>query len=190
MDKYHEMCATIASLIHQSVRCTGLEQQNQWQAARLMEYEQRFRILSNVHKIIADSWKRVFAEQEAKMKQEENKISENVIDLEERKKLLMAGKEPPGGGNWLSKLPKGTRFLASRKSLNDSSLGDYFIGSDPTKMPAVFLGFELNHRDGGFRFVDPVKFSKDYEFFMTIEAEFRDDGTDVQTGGVEGDGQS
>jgi hypothetical protein len=129
-------------------------------------------------------------ELEDKMKQEENKISENVIDLEERKRLLMAGKEPPGGGNWLAKLPKGTRFLANRRSLNDSSLCDFFIGSDPTKMPAVFLGFELNHRDGGFRFVDPVKFSRDYEFFMTIETEFQDDGTDVQTGGVEGDGQS
>lgn len=120
-----------------------------------------------------------------KIQEEEDKG--NVIDLNEAR-LKFATKEPPGEGNWLSKLDKGTRFLAAKKNDFEEVLYDFFVGSDPKQMPAVFLGFELNHRDGGFRFVDPVKFSRKYTMYMTIEAT-TDDGNPVPTGTMEGNGE-
>lgn len=121
--------------------------------------------------------------------QEEKDIKDNIVDLQEAR-LALASKEPPKGGNWLSNLAQGTRFLASQKSNGNSTLYDFMVGTDPTKMPAVMLGYELGHRDGGFRWVDPVKFSRDYEFFMTIEVEQDNGSTEIQTGRVDSDGQS
>lgn len=113
---------------------------------------------------------------------------DNIINFEEAR-LKLASQEPPSG-NWLSRLPFETRFLASRKSTNDATLLDFLVASDPKDNPFVFLGYELSHREGGFRFVDPVKFSKDYEFFCTIKTEVKaNDGITVETGGVEGDGK-
>lgn len=130
----------------------------------------------------------ILREEEMKKLQEE-KNTADIINLEEAR-LALAGKDPPGSGsNWLSKMEKGSRFLASRRSMGDCILLDFCIGSDPKAMPAVFMGFELNHKDGGFRFVDPVKFSRDYEFYMTLEVRPEDDGNSIPTGTVEGDGE-
>ena len=74
-----------------------------------------------------------------------------------------------GGGNWLRNMAHGTRFLARRNSMNDSKLCDFVVASDPRAMPAVFLGEEINSREGGFRFVDPDRFIRDYSFYMTLE---------------------
>lgn len=122
-----------------------------------------------------------------KKQQEEKDIKDNIISLDEAR-LRMAAKEPPNGGNWLSKLEKGTRFLASRRQTSEATLGDFLVASDPKAMPAIFLGFELSSQQGGFRFVDPVKFCQQYDYFMTIEVE-PNDSPDVQTGRVEGDGE-
>lgn len=123
--------------------------------------------------------------------QEEQDIKDNIIDFEVVK-AKMGTKEPPPG-NWLSRLAKGTRFLASVKNTDDPMLMDFLIASDPKMMPAVFIGFELNHPNGGFRFVDPIKFSKKYDFYMTIEAELeeKEDGNnpEVPEGTVGGDGK-
>lgn len=115
---------------------------------------------------------------------------DTIINFEEAR-LKLAAKEPPQGGNWLSRLPFETRFLASRKNNSDSTLSDFLIASDPTKMPFVYLGYELNHPSGGFRFVDPIRFSRDYELFCTIDNKEQENGnsTAVETGGVEGDGK-
>jgi hypothetical protein len=114
-----------------------------------------------------------------------NTKEDNVIDLEEA--VRARRKKDPPGGNWLAELPKDTRFLASLNAGGGSTLGDFLIGTDPKQMPAVLLGFELAHRDGGFRWVDPVKFSRDYTFFMTVE--INGHGPEVQDGRVEGDGK-
>lgn len=120
--------------------------------------------------------------------QEDKDISDNIIDLQEAR-LALASKEPPKGGNWLSRLTSGTRFLASWKVENNSTLHDFVVGTDPTQMAAVLLGYELANRNGGFRWVDPVKFSRDYDFYMTIEVD-QDGSSPIQTGRMEGDGQS
>lgn len=117
---------------------------------------------------------------------------DKIINFEEAR-LKLAPKEPPQGGNWLSRLPFETRFLASKKNTNDAALMDFIIASDPTQLAAVYLGYELNHRDGGFRWFDPVKFSRDYEFYMTIETRVEQEngnGITVETGGVVGDGET
>jgi len=85
--------------------------------------------------------------------------------------LFRAGAEPPDD-NWLSRLEKGTRFLAKRKGQTPSpELGDFVVASDPTQMKAVFLGYDMNNPTGGFRFVDPVVFSKQYELYDIIQTQ-------------------
>lgn len=123
-----------------------------------------------------------------KKQQEEKDISDNIISLDQAR-LKFAIKEPPDGGNWLSKLPVGTRFLASLKNMNGSKLYDFLVASDPTKMPAVLLGVDLGNR-GGFEWHDPVRFSQGYNHYMNIETETEDGSTPIQTGRVEGDGTS
>lgn len=122
-----------------------------------------------------------------KKQQEEQDIKDNIISLDEVR-LKMAAKEPPKGGNWLSNLEKGTRFLCSRRQTNDPVLGDFLVGSDPKAMSAVFLGYELNHRDGGFKFFDPVKFCQIYDLFMILEVEIENGSPEIRTGTVESDG--
>lgn len=119
--------------------------------------------------------------------QEEADNKRNVIDLQEAR-LALASKEPPKGGNWLSNLKSGTRFLASKKS-QDYMLGDFMVATDPTKMQAVLLGFDLGSPRGCFNWVDPLKFSQMNDFYMTIETELEDGSTTVPTGTVEGDGE-
>lgn len=76
---------------------------------------------------------------------------------------------PADGGNWLKNMINGTRFLAVRKGQDSSELYDFVLASDPQSMPAVFLGENLNSREGGFKFRDPVKFCRDYDLYMTLE---------------------
>lgn len=92
-------------------------------------------------------------------------------------------------GNWLTNMQHGTRFLASRKSSGESKLCDFIVASDPKSMPAVFIGEDVNSPSGGFRFVDPKKFIRDYEFFMTLEViePPNGDNNQVQPGPVVGD---
>lgn len=114
---------------------------------------------------------------------------DKIINMDEAR-LKLAPKGPQGPTNWLSKLPFETRFFASRRSSSDSTLLDFLVASDPTKLSYVILGYELNHRDGGFRAVDPVKFSRDYEFYCTVETKVEEnDGIAMEVGGVEGDGK-
>lgn len=123
-----------------------------------------------------------------KIQEKEDDLT-NVIPLDEAR-LKFAAKEPPKGGNWLGTLAKGTRFLAIEKNNYKPICGDFFVGSDPGKMPAVFLGFEIHTKQGGFRFVEPNRFSSMYEFIQTLEVEIPDDGPEVQGGGVESDGDA
>lgn len=111
---------------------------------------------------------------------------DNVIDLQEAR-LKLAPKEPPKGGNWLSSLPKGTRFLAIKKNSPEPICGDFVVGTDPTQMTAVYIGFEVHTQGGGWKFVEPVRFSQMFEFIQTIGAEIYDDGSEIQDGRVEGD---
>lgn len=89
-------------------------------------------------------------------------------------------------GNWLRDMKHGTRFLASRKSDNSSKLHDFIVASDPKSMPAVFIGEDINSQQGGFRFVDPKIFVRDYGFFMTLEVIEPPNGDDnqIQPGAV------
>lgn len=133
-------------------------------------------------------------DQVMKQEQEEIDIKDNVIDLNAAK-LKLASKEPPRKGNWLSELTKGTRFLASKGSGED--LTDYMVGTDPKAMPAVYLGYNLAGRDGGFKFVDPIKFCNNWNFHSIIRTDiFKEEvdaangnGIEVRTGTVEGDGE-
>lgn len=118
-----------------------------------------------------------------------DKFNDNVINLEEAR-LALASKEPPSGGNWLSTLDQGVSFLASKKGTFSSALDLFFVGTNPKEIPAVLLGYELNHREGGFKWFDPVKFSQEYNFYMTIKAEVPNDGIAVQEGRVGGDGET
>lgn len=176
MDEYHKMCSTIASLIHQSVRCTGLEMQNHRQAGMLMERDLTIRQL----------------EEELRMRkqQEEKDIKDNIIEFNEAR-LALATKEPPVGGNWLSTLKKGTRFLVSKKSYPEPVLGDFWVGSDPMQMKAVYLGYDMGSKEFGFKFFDPVVFSQLYTLYDVIQTEVEQDGNinSIPAGSVEGDGQ-
>lgn len=98
---------------------------------------------------------------------------------------------PSDGGCWIKEMVNGTRFLAVRKSEVSSLLHDFVVASDPKSMPAIFLGEELNTREGAFRWRDPIKFCRDYDLFMTLEVvEMKDGNTNsLQTGRMEGDGQ-
>lgn len=84
------------------------------------------------------------------------------------------------GGNWLRNMKHGTRFLAKDKRLRDSKLCDFIVASDPKTMPAVYIGEDMNSSHGGFRFVDPDQFVKDYGFFMTLEILEQPNGDDNQ----------
>ncbi len=119
--------------------------------------------------------------------QEEKDTETNIIPFDEAR-LKLANKPPPTTGNWLSTLKKGTRFLAVRRNSPEPICGDFFVGSDPSKMAAVFLGHEVHTDQGAFRFVDPVRFSNMFEFIQTIDVEIPDDGIEVQEGRVESDG--
>lgn len=147
-----------------------LEAKNYEQASMLMERDLTIRQLK---------------EGFMKKQQEER---DNVISMPEAK-LALASKEPPKAGNWLSTLPQGTRFLAFRRNSFNSFLEDFLVGTDPKQMPAVLLGYELSHREGGFKWCDPVKFSQEYGFYMTIKTELNNDNT-VQEGRVGGDGKT
>jgi len=73
--------------------------------------------------------------------------------------------------------------------MNDSKLCDFIVASDPKSMPAVFVGEDIHSREGGFRFVDPDKFIRDYGFFCIIEVIEPEDGNNnqVQPGAVVSD---
>lgn len=155
-------------------KSSQLEEKNYQQASMLMSRDFRIRQLE---------------EELMKKVQEEKDNRDNVIDMFEAK-LDLASKEPPEAGNWLSNLPQGTRFLAFKKNIFSSFLEDFLVGTDPKQMPAVLLGYELSHREGGFKWCDPVKFSREYGFYMTIKTELNNDGNTVQDGRVVGNGES
>lgn len=114
---------------------------------------------------------------------------DKVINFKEAR-LKLAAKEPPRGGNWLSSLPFETRFLASKKSDGGSALYDFIVCTDPEQLPAVMLGEDLGN--SGFKWRDPLKFSRDYELFMilkTKQEENNGNSTPVGTARVEGDGE-
>lgn len=122
--------------------------------------------------------------------QEEKDDKDNVINLAEAR-LALASKEPPEGGNWLSNLPFETRFLAYSKREPSPFLEDFLVATDPKKMPAVLVGYELAHKNGGFKWCDPVKFSRDYGLFMIIKTETEaHDGIEVQARRMDSDGKS
>lgn len=124
-----------------------------------------------------------------KKAQEEKDVADNIISFDEAR-LALASKEPPSGGNWLSNLPVETRFLAFKKTEHTPFLEDFMVGTDPKQMPAVLLGYELAHPNGGWKWCDPVKFSRDYGYFMTIQTKVENnDGNSVPEGTVGGDGQ-
>lgn len=84
-------------------------------------------------------------------------------------KVLTGGKGPPTGGkdDWLLKLTHGARFLARPKNYFGCVLGQYVVGYAGK---AYFIG-EIGEKETTFRWVDPVRFSTDNEFFTIIEAE-------------------
>lgn len=148
---------------------------NQEQAGMLMERDLKIRQLEEAL--------------DMKKQQEEKDIKDNLIDFNEAR-LALAGKEPPVGGNWLSTLKKGTRFLARKNNYPEPALGDFFVGSDPEKMKAVYLGYDMASRDFGFKFFDPVVFSQLYSLYDVIQTDVEfNDGNNVPTRTVEGDGK-
>lgn len=96
------------------------------------------------------------------------------------------------GNNWLRNMTHGTRFLATDRRVGGSKLCDFVVASDPKSMPAVFIGEDINSPHGGFRFVDPEKFVKDYGFYMTLEVLEPPDGNDnkIPAGRVDGNAKS
>lgn len=174
-DMYWKVCRQFSSIQHQLIRARELEELNYKQVSKLMERDLRIRQLEE--------------ELQMKREQEEKDIKDNLIDFNEAR-LALAAKEPPVGGNWLSTLKKGTRFLASKKNYPEPVLGDFFVGSDPLQMKAVYLGFDLGSREFGFKFFDPVAFSQLYSLYDVIQTDVEfNDGNNVPTRTVEGDGK-
>lgn len=153
-----------------------LEEKNYKQASMLMERDFTIRQLEG--KLM-------------KKIQEEKDDKDNVIDLAEAR-LALASKEPPSSGDWLRTLSQGVSFLAHEKGSSNPFHDVFFVGTDPKMFPAVLLGYELNNREGGFKWCDPVKFSNKYKFIMTIKdvTEVNNDGIAVQAGRVDSDGET
>lgn len=101
------------------------------------------------------------------MKKEQSE-KDNVLPFERPK--LALGKEPPGTGkNWLVRLPQGTRFLAKQKSDFGSELKDFVVLTDPKTMDVVLLGQNVTTKDMVITWRDPVIFSNDYRYYLTLE---------------------
>lgn len=100
----------------------------------------------------------------------EQEAKDNVLPFE-RPKLALAGKEPPEGTgkNWLVRLPQGTRFLAKQKSDFGSELKDFVVLTDPKTMDVVLLGQNVTTKDMVITWRDPVIFSNDYRYYLTLE---------------------
>lgn len=184
------------------LRLNDLEELNYKQASMLMERDFQIHCLThpsrdestrNAFFKVVDTWRNKVNKLEEelstmKKQQEEKDNRDNVIDFSEAK-LALASKEPPEGGNWLSTLSLETRFLAYRKGTTNPFLEDFLVGTNPKEIPAVLLGFEVAPSTYGFKWCDPVKFSREYSFYMTIKAH-KDDGIEVQAGRVDSDGET
>lgn len=118
------------------------------------------------------------------MKDLEKKSKDNVVPF-----VRPSTSDDGSTGNWLRDMTHGTRFLASRRSDGNSKLCDFIVASDPKSMPAVFLGEDINSPQGGFRFVDPDKFIKDYGYYSVLEILEPSNGnnSEVLPGAVDGD---
>lgn len=123
-------------------------------------------------------------------------INEGIKYMKEKQAEVLpfrlgTSSEPPMDKDWLKNLVNGTRFLASRRSHEGHELDDFVVSSDPKTLAAVFLGKNLNTREGKFIFVDPSKFSRDYDYFMTLEIiEIQNGNSDpIQAGRMDSDGK-
>lgn len=100
--------------------------------------------------------------------------------------------EPPGSGNWLARMDKGTRFLAKHKQDAGSKVDDFVVYTDPSTMPVVLLGKNTYGHDSEVVWHDPTIFSKNYRFYTILEVLEPNDGNSdtLSTGPVAGDAQS
>lgn len=163
--------------IYHTTNVETLTELNYKQAGMLMERDLTIRQLKEELKM--------------KKQQEEKDIKDNIINMDEARLALAAKDPPPPGGNWLSTLKKGTRFLASKKNYPEPVLGDFFVGSDPNEMKAVYLGYDMGSKEFGFKFFDPIIFSQLYSLYDVIqtEVEANGNGNQVPNGTVAGDGE-
>lgn len=114
-----------------------------------------------------------------------------IIDLgQERQartiRLAKGGNGPPGfsGGNWISRLANGSRFLCKEKAVGGSELRDCIVTTDPTDVDAVLLAISVKGRDGVFEWHDPKKFSDNHILIRIMETINVDD-KHIQPGSVE-----
>lgn len=86
-------------------------------------------------------------------------------------RLATGGNGPPGpgGGNWISGLENGCRFLCKEKATGGSELRDCIVTTDPTDVDAVLLAISVKGRDGVFEWHDPKIFSKNHILIRTME---------------------
>lgn len=116
--------------------------------------------------------------------QDKPEVSETNID--NILPFRLRGDEPPKGP-WLLDLPNGTRFLAHKNANPEADLMDFVVSSEP--LPAVYLGYNLAEQGGGWKFFDPVKFSKTFTLHTIIKEVQDGNSPAVQTGGMASDGQ-
>jgi len=86
-------------------------------------------------------------------------------------RLATGGNGPSGprGGNWISGLANGCRFLCKEKASGGSELRDCIVTTDPTDVDAVLLAISVKGRDGVFEWHDPKIFSKNHILIRTME---------------------
>lgn len=101
-------------------------------------------------------------------KEQQEKDNSNVLPFVP---LALAGKEPPEGTgkNWLGRMAQGTRFLAKQKTDFGSKLRDWVVLTDPKTMEPVLLGENVTTKDMLISWHDPVAFSNDHRFYLTLE---------------------
>lgn len=87
-------------------------------------------------------------------------------------RLATGGNGPPGfsGGNWISGLENGCRFLCKDKTIGGSELRDCIVTTDPTDVDAVLLAISVKGRDGVFEWHDPKMFCKNHILIRIMEA--------------------
>lgn len=101
-------------------------------------------------------------------KEQQDRDNSNVLPFVP---LALAGKEPPEGTgkNWLARFKQGTRFLAKSKHDSGSTLKDFVVLTDPKTMEVVLLGENVTTKDMVISWRDPVIFSNDHRFYLTLE---------------------
>lgn len=107
-------------------------------------------------------------------------------------RTLTGSGDPPGTGNWLGRMVAGTRFFAKRKNVVGSEVDDFVVYTDPSTMPVVLLAKNTQSRDGELCWHDPIVFSKNYTYYMTLEVLEPKNGNSnkIPTGPVVSDAKS